>query len=63
MSQKESTDMVITFKDKEYPVPEGFTAAEFVDSIATQHPEAATADLIDDGKGRYTLKTVVKQKG
>jgi hypothetical protein len=58
-----STDLSITFKDKVYPIPEGFTAVEFKDSLASQFPEAATADLIDDGEGKYTLKTTFKQKG
>lgn len=58
-----ATDIQITFKDKVYDVPEGFTAAEFKDSLASQFPEAATADLIDDGDGKYTLKTTFKQKG
>ena len=59
----ETTDIVITFKDKEYFCPKGFTAIEFKDSLASQFPEAATADLIDDGDGKYTLKTTYKAKG
>ena len=58
-----ATDMQITFNKKVYAVPEGFTAVEFKDSLASQFPEAATADLIDDGDGKYTLKTTFKQKG
>lgn len=58
-----ATDMKITFKEKVYDVPEGFTVEEFRDSLVTQFPEAATADLIDDGKGMWTLKTTFKQKG
>lgn len=57
------TDLQITFKDKVYPVPAGFTVEEMKDSLASQFPEAATADLIDDGNGKWTLKTTFKQKG
>ena len=58
-----ATDMQITFKEKVYDVPEGFTAVQFQDSLAAQFPEAATATLIDDGDGKYTLKSVYKSKG
>jgi hypothetical protein len=58
-----ASDIQITFNKKVYDVPEGFTAVEFQDSIASQFPEAATANLIDDGGGKYTLKTVMKSKG
>ena len=57
------TDLQITFKEKVYPVTEGFTVEEFKDVLASQFPEAATADLIDDGEGKWTLKTTYKQKG
>ena len=57
------TDMQITFKKKVYEIPEGFSAIEFKDSLASQFPEAATAELIDDGEGKYTLKDTFQQKG
>lgn len=58
-----ATDMQITFKDKVYVVPEGFTVEQMKDSLASQFPEAETATLIDDGDGKWTLKTTFKQKG
>lgn len=61
MSQK--TDIVVKFEGKEYNVPVGFTAEEFVDSLAATNPKAATAKLIKDGPGVYTLKPEYKDKG
>jgi hypothetical protein len=58
-----ATDMQITWEKKTYDIPEGFTVAEFVDSLASKDPKAATAELIDDGDGKYTLKSVFKPKG
>lgn len=57
------TDIVVKFEGKEYHVPVGFTAEEFVDSLAATNPKAATAKLIKDGEGVYTLKPEYKDKG
>lgn len=59
----EQTDIIVTFEKKEYHVPVGFTVEEFVDSLATTNPKAATAKLIKDGDGKYTLKPVYQDKG
>lgn len=58
-----TTDIVITFKGRQYSVPVGFTAEEFAESLGATNPEAATATLIKDGDGRYTLKPNYKDKG
>lgn len=57
------TDIIVKFENKEYNVPIGFTAEEFVDSLAATNPKAATAKLIKDGPGVYTLKPEYKDKG
>lgn len=59
----EKTDIIVKFENKEYSVPIGFTAEEFVDSLAATNPKAATAKLIKDGPGIYTLKPEYKDKG
>lgn len=59
----QKTDIVVKFKGREYSVPVGFTVEEFVDSLASTNPEAATAKLIKDGEGVYTLKPEYKEKG
>lgn len=59
----EKTDMTVKFDGREYHVPVGFTAEEFVDSLAATNPKAATAKLIKDGPGAYTLKPEYKEKG
>jgi hypothetical protein len=51
MSMAEKTDIVVKFEGREYNVPVGFTAEEFVDSLAATNPKAATAKLIKDGPG------------
>jgi hypothetical protein len=57
------TDIIIKFEGREYNVPVGFTAEEFVDSLAATNPKAATAKLIKDSEGVYTLKPEYKEKG
>ena len=57
------TDIIVKFEGKEYSVPVGFTAEEFVDSLAATNPKAATAKLIKDAPGVYTLKPEFKDKG
>lgn len=57
------TDITIKFEGREYHVPVGFTAEDFVDSLAATNPKAATAKLIKDGEGRYTLKPQYQDKG
>lgn len=59
----EKTDITIKFEGREYSVPVGFTAEEFVDSLAATNPKAATAKLIKDGSGVYTLKPQYQDKG
>lgn len=59
----QQTDMVVKFEGKEYHVPVGFTAEEFADSLAATNPKAATAKLIKDGNGVYTLKLKYESKG
>jgi hypothetical protein len=58
-----TTDMIVKWEGRDYNVPVGFTAEEFVDSLASTNPRAATAKLIKDGPGRYTLKPEYKEKG
>lgn len=62
-----ATDITITYKGKTYEVPEGFTAEEYVESLAAIHPEVANSNLIcdgeEDGKTRYTLKALYGEKG
>jgi hypothetical protein len=62
-SMEDKTDMIVKFEGREYNVPAGFTVEEFVDSLATTNPKAATAKLIKDGDGVYTLKPQFKDKG
>ena len=57
------TDMTVAFEGKTYNGPVGFTAEEFVDSLAATNPKAATAKLIKDGDGKYTLKPTYQDKG
>jgi sulfur carrier protein ThiS len=57
------TDTTIKFEGRTYDVPVGFTVEEFVDSLAATNPKAATAKLIKDGEGVYTLKSEYKEKG
>lgn len=57
------TDIQITFEGRTFDVPLGFTAEEFVDSLAATNPKAATAKLIKDGSGKYTLKPQYQDKG
>lgn len=61
------TDIQITFKGKVFPVPAGFTAEEYVESLIAAHPEAANAQLVKDGEKDgvlgYTLKPLVGTKG
>lgn len=59
----QQTDITVKFEGREYNVPVGFTAEEFVDSLAATNPKAATAKLIKDGEGRYTLKATYQDKG
>jgi hypothetical protein len=59
----EKTDIIIKFEGREYNVPVGFTAEEFVDSLAATNPKAATAKLIKDSAGVYTLKPQYQDKG
>jgi hypothetical protein len=59
----QQTDMIVKFESKEYNVPIGFTAEEFVGSLAATNPKAATAKLIKDGEGEYTLKAQYQDKG
>lgn len=59
----EKTDIIVKFEKREYNVPVGFTAEEFVESLATTNPKAATAKLIKDSEGVYTLKPQFKDKG
>jgi len=58
MSQ--STNIVVSLNNREYPVTPGFTLDEFVDSLRATFPDATNAQLIDDGikEGveHYTLK-------
>ncbi len=59
-----ATDMTIAFKGREYSVTQGFTPEEFVESLASQYPEAATAMLIEDEPGKkWTLKEKFADKG
>lgn len=57
------TDMTVTYNKKTYNVPEGFTVEEFVQSLAAINPKAASAKLIKDGEGKYTLKDTYFQNG
>ena len=59
----EKTDITVKFENREYHVPAGFTVDEFVDSLATTNPKAATAKLIKDSDGAYTLKPQFRDKG
>ena len=59
----ETTDLTVKFEGREYNVPAGFTVDEFVDSLSTTNPKAATAKLINDGDGGYTLKPQFQDKG
>lgn len=59
----QQTDITVKFEGREYHVPVGFTAEEFVDSLAATNPKAATAKLIKDGEGRYSLKPTYQDKG
>ncbi len=59
----EKTDITVKFENREYNVPAGFTVDEFVDSLATTNPKAATAKLIKNGEGAYTLKPQFQDKG
>lgn len=62
-----TTDIVVNYKNKAYSVPAGFTAEEYVESLATIHPEAVNSKLIKDGekdgKMHYTLKALYAEKG
>lgn len=62
-----TTDIIVTYKNKAYNVPTGFTAEEYVESLATIHPEAVNSKLIKDGekdgKMHYTLKALYAEKG
>lgn len=55
--------MTITYQNKEYPVTEGFTAAEMVESMAVAMPELTNAKLIDDGGGKFTVKALTGTNG
>lgn len=61
------TDIIINFKGKQFPVPTGFTAEDYVESLISAHPEAANAQLVKDGEKdgilAYTLKPMVGTKG
>lgn len=61
------TDLIIHFKGKQFPVPAGFTAEDYVESLVAAHPEAANAQLVRDGEKdgivTYTLKPLVGTKG
>jgi len=59
----EKTDITVKFESKTYDVPIGFTAEEFVDSLASTNPKAIGAKLIKDGEGKYTLKPQYQDKG
>ncbi|HBG07688.1 MAG: hypothetical protein A2075_09195 [Geobacteraceae bacterium GWC2_58_44] len=60
---KQKTDITIKFEGRTYDVPVGFTAEEFVDSLASTNPKAVGAKLIKDGAGAYTLKPQYQDKG
>lgn len=62
MSQQQ-TDIIIKFQGRDYHVPVGFTAEDFVDSLASTNPKAVGAKLIKDGEGRYTLKPTYQENG
>lgn len=57
------SDIIIKFEGREYNVTPGFTVEEYVDSLAATNPKAATAKLIKDSEGVYTLKPEYKEKG
>lgn len=57
------TDLAITYKGKEYFVPEGFTVEEYKESLVAAFPEAANATLIKDSDTRFTLKPMYAEKG
>ncbi|AJF08292.1 hypothetical protein [Geoalkalibacter subterraneus] len=60
----QNTDMVIKFKSKQFHVPEGFTAEEYVESLAMIYPqEAANAKLIEESDGVFVLKPLYHEKG
>lgn len=61
MEQK--TDITVKFEGRTYNVPVGFTAEEFVDSLASTNPKAVGAKLIKDAPGAYTLKPQYQDKG
>jgi len=62
MTATATTDMVVTFRGKDYSVPEGMTLDDYVDSLRAVLPGAANAQLIDDGTkdgvARHTLKEI-----
>lgn len=58
-----ASTMTIKYKNKEFPVTEGFTAAEMVESLAVAYPELTNAKIIDDGNGVFTCKALVGEKG
>lgn len=62
-----NTDIVINYKGRQYTVPEGFTAQEYVESLASVHPEVVNSKLIKDGdkdgQMQYTLKALYAEKG
>lgn len=60
---EQQTDITIQFENRTYNVPVGFTAEEFVDSLASTNPKAIGAKLINDGNGKYTLKPQYQDKG
>ena len=57
------TSLTLTYAKKEFPVPVGFTAEEYMESLAVTFPELATAKLIDDGGGKFTAKPLYGEKG
>lgn len=66
MSQTTS-DMILVYNNKEFPVPAGFTAEDYKQSLAVAYPEVANASLIKDGEKegitRYTVKASIGTKG
>jgi len=61
------SDIVLVYKNKEYPVPPNFTAEDYKQSLSIVHPEVANAALIKDGVKdgvtRYTVKQSIGTKG
>ena len=59
-----ATDIAIKFKQREFHVPVGFTAEEYVESLAVSYPQdAANAKLIEESEGVYVLKPLYHEKG